>query len=322
MLALTSIRVALPCDDVVFNAFSSSRWSQLIDGEIKQEPRSVGLDDIADLDLLKTHHDCTRMFGIMAICLLALHGAAGRFPAAHTTDTLLYHIVTNEDCGDKYSRIFTNHLMSSSGTPHQQDNVNCTMMKHGICMALMADIQLFEVAAGRSGPGLAKRALESIAAWSRLPSARRACLHAAQIFQCASDKCSSEQLGYHSLGALFKAALVLGLYIFMASTPEIDSDTVSIEIRDSIDWSKVDSENPVPLESLEKSDYRELSGCDPLDFIRYGGILFVNGQKREPGYESSRRILLEFAALIEAVSRPCRQRFSHILYIMTDVLLE
>ena len=67
-------------------------------------------------------------------------------------------------------------------------DLNSAVLWHASCMMLGANIRYFELAAGRAGPGPAVTALEDISAWSQTQSARRAVLHAAQIYKLLFDR--------------------------------------------------------------------------------------------------------------------------------------
>jgi hypothetical protein len=202
-------------------------------------------------------------------------------------------------------------------------NPNAAIMWHNICMTLTADTQIFDLAAGRAGAGPARKALDDIATWSQTPAARRACLHAAHIYKAMTNRKASDHTMFHSVFSLFSAALVLGLYIFMVPSPsELQVGGTSIELLDDIDWERVGTEGftsfmePRGTQSFTPSD-------DPaVNFIRNGGTVYFRGVPFQGGYQSARRILLDYAGLLKDAGKWSVRKFSYVLHIMSDVLME
>jgi hypothetical protein len=137
---------------------------------------------------------------------------------------------------DQRSRDIVSLVVDLSKRPdilHSAD-LNSVVLWHASCMKMGANMQCFELAAGRGGAEPAASALEDISSWSRTPSARRSILHAAQIFRILSDRKVSDIIHPHSVVALFQAALVLGLYIF--TLPSDNTGDRCIELIDPVNW--------------------------------------------------------------------------------------
>ncbi|GAB1216361.1 hypothetical protein ATERTT37_005575 [Aspergillus terreus] len=202
-------------------------------------------------------------------------------------------------------------------------NPNAAVMWHNMCMALTADIQIFDLAAGRSGPGPARRALDDIAAWAQTPAARRACLHAAHIYKAMTNRKASDHTMFHSVFSLFSAALVLGLYVFMVPNPsELQAGGTSIELLDDIDWDKVGTEGFTSFMEPRGSQSFSPSDDPAVNFIRNGGTVYLRGVPFQGGYQSARRILLDYAGLLKDAGKWSVRKFSYVLHIMSDVLLD
>lgn len=237
---------------------------------------------------------------------------------------------------------------------------------HAQCMSLLADLPLFELAAGREGPERAKRALEEISVWSHTPAARRACIHAAQAFAVMGGRRISDGTTFHSEIALFHGALVLGLYLFTvrgedgnlsggASVadhggdvgPGIDmnagismgmsgyrDDEELFELLEPVDWASISSEG-MSLETVNPADNANNhamqqsmqvtgNGMDSAAkrFIMRGGTVSFNGAMHRGGYNSARRILLDYANLMKSVAKWNVRGYCRILRIMSDTLIE
>jgi len=226
----------------------------------------------------------------------------------------------------------------------QNSNPNILAWWHSQCMCLLADLPLFELAAGREGPDRAKQALESISIWAQTPAARRACVHAAQTFAVMSGRRISDGTTSHSEIALFHGALVLGLYLFTVHDEDAPADPHAamrladdeelFELLDPVDWRTVGSEGmtveTVNPSSITTNNNALIQSTTPLTdlespakrFVMKGGTVSFNGAMHKGGYNSSRRILLDYANLMKSVAKWNVRGYCRILRIMSDTLIE
>jgi hypothetical protein len=188
-------------------------------------------------------------------------------------------------------------------------------------MTLTADIQIFDLAAGRAGPAPARKALDDIREWSQTPAARRACLHAAHIYKVMANRKASDHPTFQSMFSLFSAGLVLGLYTFTASEPTSSPSAGSVELMDDVDWRSVGTEGFTSF--MEPGGSHTFASTDPaVNFIRNGATIYLRGLPFHGGYQSARRILLDYASLLRDSGKWSVKQFSYILYIMSDVLMD
>lgn len=205
----------------------------------------------------------------------------------------------------------------------QQLSPNTLILWHSMCMRLTADIQIFDLAAGRAGPGPTRQALNDIAVWSQTPTARRACLHAAHIYKAMTTRKTSDQPGFHSVNSLFSAALVLGLYIFTTpDSAESQAGLSGIELLDDFDWQRVGTEGFTSF--MEPQQSLSLTPADnaATNFIRNGGTIYFRGLAVQGGYLSARRILLDYAGLLKDAGPWTVRKFSYVLHTISDVLMD
>ncbi|GES61546.1 C2H2 type zinc finger domain protein [Aspergillus terreus] len=319
-----SIQIILPCHESLFQATSSLRWMQLIHGGKRiLMPTVIAPSENVNIPVVDHPVDDFCMHGILSMVQLRLSEAYYRllsnrasypFAPCHT-----YAMDGRARCLPDLQL----QIASKYGEVLTRLNPNSAVMWHNMCMALTADIQIFDLAAGRSGPGPARRALDDIAAWAQTPAARRACLHAAHIYKAMTNRKASDHTMFHSVFSLFSAALVLGLYVFMVPNPsKLQAGGTSIELLDDIDWDKVGTEGftsfmePRGTQSFSPSD-------DPaVNFIRNGGTVYLRGVPFQGGYQSARRILLDYAGLLKDAGKWSVRKFSYVLHIMSDVLLD
>ncbi|KAH1663824.1 hypothetical protein KXW87_000779 [Aspergillus fumigatus] len=319
-----AIQFILPCDGAIFDAKTAMHWMQLISmGKQILMPTVVAPSENVDLPALDNSVDGLCMHGVLAMVQLRLCEAYHRllsnranypFAPCHTyaMDGRARCLPTLQlQIADKYREAL------------ERLNPNAVVMWHNMCMTLTADIQIFELAAGRSGPLPARKALDDIAIWSQTPAARRSCLHAAQIYKAMINRKASDHTMFHSMLALFTAALVLGLYTFMAPRPpETTAGCISVELLDDVDWQQVGREGFTSFMEPRGNHAFTASDNSAVNFIRNGGTLYLRGIPVQGGYQSARRILLDYAGLLKDSGKWSVRKFSHVLHIMSDVLMD
>lgn len=137
------------------------------------------------------------------------------------------------------------------------------------------------------------------------------------------DRKASDQTTFHSVFSLFSAALVLGLYTFMV--PISDESQVgngSIELLDDVDWHQVGTEGFTSFMEPRGSQSLGPSDNPAVNFIRNGGALYIRGIPFQGGYQSARRVLLDYAGLLKDTGKWSVRKFSYVLHIMSDVLMD
>lgn len=319
-----SIQFILPCNEILFQANCSTRWLQLVhSGNRILTPTVTAPSENIDIPTLDGPIGDFSMHGMLAMVQLRLSEAYHRllsnrasypFAPCHT-----YAMDGRARCLPSLQL----QVVTKYGEALERLNPNAATMWHSMCMMLTADIQIFDLAAGRAGPIPARQALDDIAAWSQTPAARRACLHAAHIYKSMTNRKASDHTTFHSVFSLFSAALVLGLYIFMvSSSSESQTGSTSIELLDDIDWQRVGTEGFTSY--LEPRGSQSLTTTDDpvVNFIRNGGTVYLRGIPFQGGYQSARRILLDYAGLLKDTGKWSVRKFSYVLHIMSDVLMD
>ncbi|KAJ6044959.1 uncharacterized protein N7446_003156 [Penicillium canescens] len=318
-----TIQLILPCGDDLFNSHSSHRWTQLI--RSGKRILSTTINAPSENTNIPNLENPTEDFCIQAILAtvqirqseayhrLLSNRASYPFAPCHTyamdgrarcLPSLQFQLITNY--GETFDRLSPNALI----------------MWHHMCMMLTADIQIFDLAAGRAGPLPARKALDQIAEWAQTPAARRACLHAAHIYKAMTNRKASDHPIFHSLLSCFSAALVLGLYTFMVPDSANTTSIGSVELMDDVDWCSVGTEGFTSF--MEPGGSQGFAPTDDpaVNFIRNGSTVYLRGTSFHGGYQSARRVLLDYASLLKDSGKWSVKKFSHILYIMSDVLMD
>lgn len=194
---------------------------------------------------------------------------------------------------------------------------NVTVLWHNMCMNISANLNLFELAAGREGMEVAKAALEKILVWAHSPHSRRACLHAAQVYVCMMKRRITDGTMFMSEVALFNAALIVGLYVYASPSTLQGGNEPPLELLDHVDWSQVGDEG-LPGSSPSRNNPAYAASR----FISDGAPISFNKMICHGGYMTSRRILLNYVGLLEEVGRWNWRNFRHILRVMADSMVE
>ncbi|CAP93583.1 Pc16g09130 [Penicillium rubens Wisconsin 54-1255] len=319
-----SIQLILPCSESLFSAHSSIQWAHLIRGGKRILSSTIlAPSENINIPALEASADDFCIQAVLAIVQLRQSESYHRllsnranypFAPCHT-----YAMDGRARClPSLQSQIITNYYEIL-----HRLNPNALTTWHSMCMTLTADIQIFDLAAGRAGPSPACKALDNIREWSQTPAARRACLHAAHIYKVMANRKTSDHPTFQSMFSLFSAGLVLGLYTFMVSDYASSPSSVgSVELMDDVDWRSVGTEGFTSFMEPRGSQTFAPTDDPAVNFIRNGATIYLRGLPFHGGYQSARRILLDYASLLKDSGKWSVKKFSYILYIMSDVLMD
>jgi hypothetical protein len=314
----------MPCNEALFLAHSSMRWTQLIrSGKRILMPTVLAPSENINIPAIEGPTDELSIQAVLAMVQLRQSEAYHRLLSNRASYPFAPCHTYAMDGRARCLPSLQFQIISKYREYMEKMNPNALVMWHHMCMMLTADIQIFEFAAGRAGPAPARKALDDIAEWSQTPAARRACLHAAHIYKSMTNRKASDHPTFQSILSLFSAALVLGLYTFMVpSSANVSSTIGSIELMDDIDWQQVGTEGFTSF--MEPRGSQSFSPTDDpaVNFIRNGATIYLRGVPFQGGYQSARRILLDYASLLKDSGKWSVKKFSYVLHIMSDVLMD
>ncbi|KAI1608311.1 hypothetical protein EDD36DRAFT_412664 [Exophiala viscosa] len=213
-------------------------------------------------------------------------------------------------------------LPATSADPLKKADINGIISWHMSCMMLTANMRLFEEAAGMNGSTAVSGALDAIASWACTPTARRAVLHAAQVFKLLFHRRVSDVISVHAVAALFKSALVLSFYLLMAPRHDVTGFDRPLELFEEIDSSQVGSCGFSNVNASATNVLGISQGSHASIFIRDGGSFSITGIVHPPGYPSCGRVLLHAADLMQTLGKWKSRTFSQILHLLTDDLMD
>ncbi|KAI4791598.1 hypothetical protein E4T45_12919, partial [Aureobasidium sp. EXF-8846] len=193
-----TLQLCLPCDDILFGADSSQRWIQLqkMGKRISMpmiKPRTFNLEGALDpIILLDPPLDAPGQYTLLSAIKLCVCDAQHRHFLPTDEWDRHDHLIPWETYQDDLrarSLVQTTLALAPviTGSAKTAD-LNSLLLWHNLCLTLNANIQIFELAAGRAGAGPAGKALADVEDWARTSSARRACIHAAQSFKLLSNR--------------------------------------------------------------------------------------------------------------------------------------
>ncbi|KIW84757.1 hypothetical protein Z517_00145 [Fonsecaea pedrosoi CBS 271.37] len=200
-------------------------------------------------------------------------------------------------------------IPSSHRDNFNQDHRHAMLLWNSLCMSTTVDMDQFELALGHKDADSAHTALENIAIWAKSAEARRAALHAAQIFRILSQTRVLEPVLLLHGHMIFTAALVLAFYVFKA-TPASEQqasnhsftgvgDTAVFELLQEIDWAEIGLEG---LGGVSSSSSQLVNGQSSTakHFIRHGGPISF-GHVAVVGEVTARKVILKYAHLLDEV---------------------
>jgi len=323
-----SVCVVAPCDEALFQAKSATQWQSLLRSGKPQNAPMIASQDLHKHDIEPSLGDLGSLgrSGLLALLQIQiLEGYHRLMPSDQQTVGSFIPWLTY--MGDARARSSVPAVLTASriGGPlaHNPDT-NCTVLWHSLCIMLLADFRMFELAAGRHGAAPATGALENISQWSQTPAARRACVHAAQNFKLMSERRVSDNVTVHSVTALFASALVLGLYLFMVNPASARQGNAPVELIEAdVDWRELGGVGfkDDALASPPTSRGEDEHTSPVYQFIKYGGTVSLSGVSHHGSYESARRVLLDFANLMDGLSGRRLRTFTQVLHIMSDDLM-
>jgi hypothetical protein len=328
LLRADKIHFEHPSAPELFQASSARVWRRLTTGSF-----STTMMQTQDGLLSETQNTSpvgiVGLLSIIWIRILEIRPYGKIPPAADSAlPNEVFRVLAQEEAGKGIGQML-NDVYLTYARVLRFKNPNCIAMWHFLNLNLFADLETFDLAAGRNGADDAHEALQRIAAWSQTWQARRACLHAAGIHASMNRRRIKDGTMLHSELSIFSAALVLGLCVFMmasnrdepGSPSNMSTDAEPYELLNDVDWP--DLSGAMSATSLSPVfNAEEVQESPARRFVREGGVVSFSGVICDGGYNAAKMILLEYASLLEEVGKWDATGLCRILRIMSDSLLD
>lgn len=314
----------LPCAPTLFDALTANEWHRMVHHGISITSFFVsfrGANNMLPVHI-PSEYGLYGLFSAIWNKILSanylLLESRGQ-PASWSTIPVLWY---SKDAEAKYISPLLQGIYQNYFRKQLDINPNCLTSYNHLCLLLTANVSIFEIAIGRKGPEGAKSALTNIYEWTSSAAARRACLHAGQIYRQMTRKRTSDSIMFHSEAAIFDAALVLALYLYLKPqecTESAGGIGDGFELTDDVDWASVADEGFLEPQDIPLSRSSQISAA--RRFIIYGGPIRFSTIRLWPGYGSARRILLDYLHLLGEVGKWRNQAYCHILRVLSDNLV-
>ncbi|KAI3579635.1 hypothetical protein IWW34DRAFT_913733 [Fusarium oxysporum f. sp. albedinis] len=322
VIAIDKVEIYLPCDDTLFeDATTATAFLRSVQQGVRITMPRMNSRSFHVLSPSKLNQNSTQI--LLRSLYLRLIAAKARLSEKHGRNehsqsiSLAESFSTDED----YKTIIADVVLlpkahaSFLGERHQ----NNALGWHYLCILLTTDVDLLETACGRDGLEAAEDSLVHVFRWSQSSSARRALLHAAQVFSILDSCLVRESYLTRPDLVLFVSALVISQYFLVTSYTDNGSGGSVFELLRDVDWTTVGDEGfgratgYLPLGRLG----RETVNSNPaIGFINKGGSVSFAGEVQGLGGVAAKKIARKFAHLMDGFGKWDGCSYSQLLRVM------
>ncbi|RKK42309.1 hypothetical protein BFJ66_g5430 [Fusarium oxysporum f. sp. cepae] len=322
VIAIDKVEIYLPCDDALFeDATTATAFLRSVQQGVRITMPRMNSRSFHVLSPSKLNQNSTQI--LLRSLYLRLIAAKARLSEKHGRNehsqsiSLAESFSTDED----YKTIIADVVLlpkahaSFLGERHQ----NNALGWHYLCILLTTDVDLLETACGRDGLEAAEDSLVHVFRWSQSSSARRALLHAAQVFSILDSCLVRESYLTRPDLVLFVSALVISQYFLVTSYTGNGSGGPVFELLRDVDWATVGDEGfgratgYLPLGRLG----RETVNSNPaIGFINKGGSVSFAGEVQGLGGVAAKKIARKFAHLMDGFGKWDGCSYSQLLRVM------
>lgn len=318
-----NLKLALPANHDIYQANHHGKWLELI-AQYSNATQTFELSPRTfRLPWLEGPIHAFSMYGILCAILLRVSSDIDRLVTkSELMPSSQHHHVPWMVCRlDRRASIgvplLTNTINEYEDTLGES-NPNCIVIWHCVCMLVCVDGNVLARAAGREGPNAMNKARQELISWTETDASRRACIHAAQTFRILSHRKPADGTAFQSVRTLFMSALVLGFYLLAKESSPIYSpvhENVAFDLSNTdVDWKTIGEEGFSELPKFPSSENAAVR------FIHFGGPIVMDGKKYQSGAQHAKRIILEFASLLDEVGSHWMTDYAQLLYTIHDTI--
>lgn len=307
-IEIDKVEIHLPCDDSLFDdSTTASTFLRLIQQGAQMTTPRINIRDFHMTSASKLNQNSTQT--LLRSLYLRVIAANTRLSNKKSQASVSRSTSPVERLAtDEGSKTIISHLVL---LPKIHADVLCGRHQnnalgwHYLCIILTADVDLLETACGRDGLEAAEASLVDVFMWSQSSSARRALLHAAQVFNML-DRCHIRESYFTRPDlVLFVSALVISQYFLVTSHINIGSVIPAFELLQDIDWTTVGDEGfgratgCVSSSITNEPELRTVTSKSLRDFLKDGGPVSFAGETQVLGGVTAKKIARKFAHLMD-----------------------
>ncbi|CEI60009.1 unnamed protein product [Fusarium venenatum] len=308
VIEIDKVEIHLPCDDSLFNdATTASAFQRLIQQGAQMTMPQVDVRDFQRTPSAKLNQSSTQT--LLRSLYLRIIAANTRLSNKHSQKSQsrlaspIERLAMDEGSKNIISDLVLLPKMHSHFLEGRQQNN--ALGWHYLCILLTADIDLLETACGRDGMEAAECSLIHVFEWSQSSSARRALLHAAQVFSML-DVCHIRESYFTRPDlVLFVSALVISQYFLVTGNRSVGSNVPVFELLHDIDWTTVGDEGFGRATGCVSSsvalafEQEKLTSNSLRGFLENGGPVSFAGEAQGLGGVTAKKIARKFAHLMD-----------------------
>ncbi|QKD60222.2 uncharacterized protein FOBCDRAFT_253260 [Fusarium oxysporum Fo47] len=322
VIAIDKVELYLPCDDALFeDATTATAFLRSVQQGVRITMPRMNSRSFHVLSPSKLNQNSTQI--LLRSLYLRLIAAKARLSEKHGRNehsqsiSLAESFSTDED----YKTIIADVVLlpkahaSFLGERHQ----NNALGWHYLCILLTTDVDLLETACGRDGLEAAEDSLVHVFRWSQSSSARRALLHAAQVFSILDSCLVRESYLTRPDLVLFVSALVISQYFLVTSYTGNGSGGPVFELLRDVDWTTVGDEGfgrATGYLSLGRLGRETVTSNPAIGFINKGGSVSFAGEVQGLGGVAAKKIARKFAHLMDGFGKWDGCSYSQLLRVM------
>lgn len=324
IIGLDRVEVVLPCDVSLFEALDLTTFQT-------RSASNAIIMPLTDLTAIQQESSPYDDFSLRVnLAVLSLGEAAARhrllqnssiLPAAQFVPAKVYRT-------DIKASIVTQSLDTLSGVCGRSPD-SCSpsarLVWNYLCLALSVDVARVHIACGKDGIGPSQQALSELCRWSATANARKAVIHASQIYNITLRyRISHDRTLIHD-SMLSTAAMVQA--IFIMSRPEHD-DVVGgyVDLGEDIDWTLMKRGDANPYARANSTEYthqQDPESCQGKieQFLTQGGSFSLGGEWFDRSAMSARKALLIYAQLLDEINSQGTSEHSRLLRSVADYII-
>ncbi|KAF5530239.1 transcription factor TDA9 [Fusarium mexicanum] len=308
VIAINKVEIYLPCDDALFeDATTATAFLRLVQqgsriAMPRMNARSLRVSPTAKLNQNSTQILLRSLYLRLIAAKARVQDQLERNENSQSINSVGGHSMDEDFKAIIDDVVLLPQTHASFLTERHQNNA---LGWHYLCILLTTDVDLLETACGRDGLEAAENSITQVFKWSQSIRARRALLHAAQVFSILDSCLVRESYLTRPDLVLFVSALVISQYFLVTSCADQGFNGPVFELLRDIDWTTVKDEGfgrvtrYLPL----VTEGETVKSTPVIRFINNGGSVSFAGEAQGLGGVAAKKIARKFAHLMDGFGK-------------------